>query len=50
MPYEVDVGFFKAGAGHPPFLIAGPCVIENEQLALETGARIAAITRSLGVP
>jgi 2-dehydro-3-deoxyphosphooctonate aldolase (KDO 8-P synthase) len=50
MPHEVDLGFFKAGAGHPPFLIAGPCVIESEQLALETGARIAAMARSLGVP
>lgn len=50
MPYEVDLEFFKAGAGHPPFLIAGPCVIESEQLAVDTGAQIAAITRSLGMP
>jgi 2-dehydro-3-deoxyphosphooctonate aldolase (KDO 8-P synthase) len=50
MPHEVDVGFFKAGVGHPPFLIAGPCVIESEPLAVDTGARIAAITRSLGIP
>ena len=27
---------FHAGIEHPFFLIAGPCVIESEQLAIET--------------
>jgi 3-deoxy-D-arabino-heptulosonate 7-phosphate (DAHP) synthase len=36
---EVEIGNFKVGAGHRPFLIAGPCVIESEQLVLETAAR-----------
>ena len=36
--------------GQRPFLIAGPCVIESEQLVLETAGRIAEITRSLGMP
>ena len=35
---------------HRPFLIAGPCVIENEQLAVETAGRIAEIAKSLGMP
>lgn len=34
----------------PFFLIAGPCVIESEQLALETSARLKEICESLGIP
>ena len=29
---------FEAGLNQPLFLIAGPCVIESEQLALDTAA------------
>jgi 2-dehydro-3-deoxyphosphooctonate aldolase (KDO 8-P synthase) len=50
MAHEVDLGQFKIGAGNRPFLIAGPCVIESEQLALDTAGRIAEITKSLGMP
>ncbi len=50
MPHEVDIGPFKVGAEHRHFLIAGPCVIENERLALETAFRIAEIARSLNIP
>ena len=50
MPHEVQIGSFKVGGGHRPFLIAGPCVIESEQLVLETAARIAEIAKSLGMP
>lgn len=50
MAHLVDIGSFKAGQGQPPFLIAGPCVIESEQLVMETAARIAEITKSLGIP
>ncbi len=50
MPTLVDIGSFKAGAGQRPFLIAGPCVIESEQLVLDTAGRIAEIARSLGIP
>lgn len=46
----VDIGSFKAGQGQRPFLIAGPCVIESEQLAMETAGRIAEIAKSLGMP
>ena len=34
----------------PFFLIAGPCVIESERLALETSAELKAICESLGIP
>jgi 2-dehydro-3-deoxyphosphooctonate aldolase (KDO 8-P synthase) len=50
MAYEVDLGQFKIGAGHRPFLIAGPCVIESEQLVMDTAGRIAEITKALGMP
>src|SRR5207302_5475620 len=50
MAQEVKIGNFKVGADHRPFLIAGPCVIESEQLVLETAARIAEIAKSLGMP
>ena len=50
MVHLVDIGSFKAGQGQRPFLIAGPCVIESEQLVLETAGRIAEIARSLAMP
>jgi 2-dehydro-3-deoxyphosphooctonate aldolase (KDO 8-P synthase) len=50
MSHEVQIGSFTVGAGHRPFLIAGPCVIESEQLVMDTAGRIAEITQSLGMP
>lgn len=41
---------FEVGPDRPLFLIAGPCVIESESLALETADALAAITRDAGVP
>ncbi len=41
---------FDAGLDHPVFLIAGPCVIESEQLALDTAGRLREITGRLGIP
>ncbi len=40
---------FEAGLDLPFFLIAGPCVIESEQLALETASRLKEITGRLGI-
>lgn len=40
---------FEAGLDEPFFLIAGPCVIESEQLALETAQRLKEITNRLGI-
>jgi 2-dehydro-3-deoxyphosphooctonate aldolase (KDO 8-P synthase) len=50
MPFEVDLGPFKIGGAQRHVLIAGPCVLESEKLALETAQRIAEIARSLGMP
>ena len=41
---------FEAGLDRPFFLIAGPCVIESEQLALDTAGQLKEITQSLGIP
>lgn len=41
---------FDAGAGHPFFLIAGPCVIESEGLVLEVAGRLKELTVALGIP
>lgn len=50
MSHAIQIGDFTVGAGHRPFLIAGPCVIESEQLVMDTAGRIAEITKALGMP
>ena len=41
---------FEVGIDQPFFLIAGPCVIESESLALETATYLKSLTDSLGIP
>jgi len=41
---------FEVGLDRPLFLIAGPCVIESEQLALDTAGRLQEIAGRLGIP
>jgi 2-dehydro-3-deoxyphosphooctonate aldolase (KDO 8-P synthase) len=41
---------FEVGLQRPFFLIAGPCAIETEKLALETAAELKRITGALGIP
>ena len=41
---------FEAGLAHPLFLIAGPCVIESEQLQVDTAGTLKEITGRLGIP
>jgi 2-dehydro-3-deoxyphosphooctonate aldolase (KDO 8-P synthase) len=41
---------FEAGLDQPFFLIAGPCVVESRQLALDTAGELKEICRELGVP
>ncbi len=41
---------FEVGLDRPLFLIAGPCVIESEQLALDTAGQLKEITGRLGIP
>ena len=40
---------FEAGLDQPLFLIAGPCVIESEQMALSTAEQLKRITENLGI-
>ncbi len=40
----------EAGLDQPFFLIAGPCVIESEQLALDTAGALKEITAELNIP
>jgi 2-dehydro-3-deoxyphosphooctonate aldolase (KDO 8-P synthase) len=41
---------FEVGGDRPFFLIAGPCVIESEELVFEVAGRLREITRELGIP
>lgn len=41
---------FAVGIDRPLFLIAGPCVIESEALAMQTATQLQAITARCGVP
>jgi 2-dehydro-3-deoxyphosphooctonate aldolase (KDO 8-P synthase) len=41
---------FDVGLDHPLFLIAGPCVIESEQMALDTAGALKEMTSALGIP
>jgi 2-dehydro-3-deoxyphosphooctonate aldolase (KDO 8-P synthase) len=40
---------FKVGLTQPLFLIAGPCVVESEQLAIDTAGYLKEITQQLGI-
>lgn len=46
----MEICNFKVGLEKPFFLIAGPCVIESEAMALETAGQLKEITQALGIP
>jgi 2-dehydro-3-deoxyphosphooctonate aldolase (KDO 8-P synthase) len=46
----IQVGGITIGAGAPLVLIAGPCVIESENHAIETALAVRDIARRAGVP
>ncbi len=50
MVQEIDLGGFYGGGAQPHFLIAGPCVIESEQIVLDTAFQIADIAKQVGFP
>ncbi|WP_395142045.1 3-deoxy-8-phosphooctulonate synthase [Schlegelella aquatica] len=41
---------FKVGLDQPFFLISGPCVVESEQLQMDTAGTLKEITSELGIP
>lgn len=50
MQLKLSTGTMNVGLDQPFFLIAGPCSIESEQLALETATQLKAMTEQLGIP
>ncbi len=46
----MKLGDYEVGLTHPFFLIAGPCVIESESLALETASTLKDICERLSIP
>jgi len=40
---------FEVGLQQPFFLIAGPCVVESEELTRETAGQLQEITKSLDI-
>ncbi len=41
---------FEVGLDQPLFLISGPCVVESEQLAIDSAGALKEITSELGIP
>lgn len=41
---------FDVGIEHPLFLIAGPCVIESKQMAIDTAGQLKEMAARLGIP
>jgi 2-dehydro-3-deoxyphosphooctonate aldolase (KDO 8-P synthase) len=41
---------FEVGLDRPLFLIAGPCVVESEQLQVDTAGTLKEITQRVGIP
>ncbi len=48
--HVVKINTIEIGSGHPLVLIAGPCVIESEDLVLKTAERVKRIAEKLGFP
>jgi 2-dehydro-3-deoxyphosphooctonate aldolase (KDO 8-P synthase) len=46
----MDLCGFKAGLDQPLFLIAGPCVVESRDLALDTAGTLKELCAGLGIP
>jgi len=50
MAHTVSIGNIQTGEGKPLFLIAGPCVIENETVIMETAAALKRLGETLKIP
>ena len=46
----MDLCGFNVGLNQPFFLIAGTCVVESEQMTIDTAAYLKEITNELGIP
>ena len=45
----MKIANFEVGNGKPFFLMSGPCVIESEQMAMDTAGYLTEITKDLGI-
>ncbi len=50
MTKEITIGDTRLGGNNPLFIIAGPCVIENEDIVFYTAERLKEICHELGLP
>src|SRR5260221_12944609 len=41
---------FDVGLDHPLFVIAGPCVVESREMAMDTAGQLKEMTAALGIP
>ena len=44
-----EISNIRIGQGHPLALIAGPCVIENETMVLQSAEKLARVCEDLGL-
>jgi len=47
---EIHIGSKKLGGANPLFIIAGPCVIESEDIVFSTAEKLKKICESIGLP
>lgn len=50
MTREVNIADNRLGGNSPLFIIAGPCVIESEDIVFHTAERLREICRNIGLP
>jgi 2-dehydro-3-deoxyphosphooctonate aldolase (KDO 8-P synthase) len=47
---EISINKLRVGGENPLFLIAGPCVVENEEITLDTAEEIKKVCEKLKIP
>jgi 2-dehydro-3-deoxyphosphooctonate aldolase (KDO 8-P synthase) len=47
---EINIASIKLGGGNPLFIVAGPCVIESEEVIFYTAERLKKICERIGLP
>ena len=50
MTKEINIAGTKLGGGNPLFIVAGPCVIESEEVIFYTAERLKKICERIGLP
>jgi 2-dehydro-3-deoxyphosphooctonate aldolase (KDO 8-P synthase) len=50
MTKEINIANTKLGGGNPLFIIAGPCVIESEEIVFYTAKKLKETCRTIGLP